>query len=339
MQHATTIPEPLLSKCLSVSLITAVFFLTGCQVENRQVSEASFVLEQTYSPADSFDIEAAPGLSNPADEAFGDYWYQGEAEISSYNLDQPRYGEMRRGEAVLIFVTEDLSKSKQVKLDNPTDAGDDAVKVMKLNFSKKFSTGIYPYSMMSSVFTPVYGNDHPRTLKVTTSSQEWCGHAFTQINLTEKAYRIQQQSYFESEGDRIINLDPVLLEDEIWNRIRLNPGSLPTGNLRVIPGTLYQRLAHSEWKAFEAKADLESIDENRKAYRLTYPELDRTLIIRFDAASPYQITGWEETYPSGRGPGARMMTTRARLDKSIMLDYWNRNSTSDATLRADLNLD
>ncbi len=59
-------------------------------------------------------------------EQFGDYWYQGKAELTSYDLEQVRYGEKREGEAVLIFVTEDFSKSKQVKLDNPNQAGDDA---------------------------------------------------------------------------------------------------------------------------------------------------------------------------------------------------------------------
>ena len=92
------------------------------------------------------------------DPNFNSYWYQGKAELTSYNLEQARYGEMREGQAVLIFVTEDFSKSKQVKLDNPGAAGDDAEKVLKLNMTKKFDTGLYPYSMMSSVFTPVNGD-------------------------------------------------------------------------------------------------------------------------------------------------------------------------------------
>ncbi|HSI78817.1 MAG TPA: hypothetical protein VK957_23185, partial [Lunatimonas sp.] len=89
-------------------------------------------------------------------DKWGSYWYNGEAEISAFDLTQYRYGESREGEAVLIFVTEDLSKKKQVKLDNPQDAGRDAVKVLKLNMTKSFTTGIYPYNMMLSVFSPVY---------------------------------------------------------------------------------------------------------------------------------------------------------------------------------------
>ncbi len=68
---------------------------------------------------------------------FSDYWYQGKAEVSSYKLQQARYGALNEGSAVLIFVTEDFSKDKHVKLDNPAQAGDEAVKVMKLNLTKK----------------------------------------------------------------------------------------------------------------------------------------------------------------------------------------------------------
>ena len=50
------------------------------------------------------------------DQSLDSYWYQGKAEISSYELEQVRYGQKHLGDAVLIFVTEDFSKTKQVKL-------------------------------------------------------------------------------------------------------------------------------------------------------------------------------------------------------------------------------
>ncbi|MEL7148626.1 MAG: hypothetical protein AAFO69_19785, partial [Bacteroidota bacterium] len=86
---------------------------------------------------------------------FNSYWYQGKAEITSYALEQARYGEVHPGKAVMVFVTEDFSRSKQVKLDFPGRAGNDAVKVLKLNALWKFNTGIYDYSVMQSTFTPV----------------------------------------------------------------------------------------------------------------------------------------------------------------------------------------
>lgn len=69
-----------------------------------------------------------------------------------------RYGEEREGDEVMIFVTEDFSKRKQVKFYNPTDDVKDAMKVMKLNMPRNFVTGVYPYHTMLSVFTPVYAD-------------------------------------------------------------------------------------------------------------------------------------------------------------------------------------
>jgi len=55
-------------------------------------------------------------------------------------LEQARYGEIHKGRAVTIFVTEPFSKSKQVKLDDYKAAGDDRANVMKLNMTKNFNT-------------------------------------------------------------------------------------------------------------------------------------------------------------------------------------------------------
>lgn len=270
--------------------------------------------------------------------SFGDYWYQGQAELTSYDLEQARYGEIHHGEAVLIFVTEDFSKAKQVKLDDPEAAGDDRAKVLKLNLTKSFPTGIYQYSMMTSVFTPV---DLSPTLKVTTSSQEWCGHTFTQLNRTSAGYRVTELSYFESEGDETLELEDAALEDRLWTVIRIDPSALPTGRVRLIPGTLYQRLRHQPWGPREAVATLapDPADPSLTSYTLDYPELGRTLTIRFRSAFPHEIESWEESYVSGWGPGAARLTTRGVAKKRMLLDYWNHHDVKDAPLRAELGLD
>lgn len=274
-----------------------------------------------------------------ADE-FGDYWYQGEAELSSYTLSQARYGELHEGEAVMIFVTEDFSKSKQVKMDYPAKAPADKVGVLKLNMTKTFNTGLYPYSMMTSSFTPIQRLEHPHTLKITTSSQEWCGHTFTQLNLKKNKYALQFNSYFESEGDQSLTLDDVLLEDEVWALIRLDPEALPTGELKMIPGTMYQRLSHNDWGVVNAEASLQpSGEDDLMHYTITYPDYKRTLTIQFEKAFPHEIEGWEDTYQSGWGADAPMLTTRATKKKRIMLDYWNRNRNQDTPLRQELDLD
>ena len=286
---------------------------------------------------------AGDGTGADRDESvtFGDYWYQGKAEITSYNLRQARYGELHDGDAVLIFVTEDFSAQKQVKLDRPDEAGDDAVKVLKLNALRNFNTGVYPYTVMTSAFSPVDRDRYPRTLKITTSVQEWCGHAFVQLNLQDDRYRVQQYSYFESEGDRVADLEGAITEDEIWTTIRLNPNDLPTGEVAMIPGTLYQRFDHTAWRTVNATAILmpDAREPETMVYNLVYyPDLNRTLTIRFKRDFPHEIESWEEVEFASDGTTKELVTTAVR-NKRLMLDYWTKNSVVDVGLRRELGLD
>jgi hypothetical protein len=271
---------------------------------------------------------------------FRDYWYSGKAEITSYKLEQARYGDLYSGYAVLVFVTEDFSKQKQVKLDNPADAAGDAVKVLKLNKIKKFDTGIYSYSMMDSVFTPVDIDDYPNTFKVSSSSQEWCGNTYKQLNLTDKGYKVSCFSYFESDGNMEFELGKEILEDEIWTRIRLSPQSLPVGKVRMIPGTMLSRLTHTVLKVETAEATL---SENKDSpdlmdYKIQYPELERSLVITFRKSFPYEIESWEETYASGFGQNTSILTTWAVKNKTMITDYWNKNHPADVLYKKELGL-
>ncbi|MBM3263172.1 MAG: hypothetical protein FJY97_07060 [candidate division Zixibacteria bacterium] len=279
--------------------------------------------------------------ASPLSDSFGAYWFQGKAEITSYRLEQARYGEIHTGNAMLIFVTEDFSRSKQVKLDDYSAAGSDAVKVLKLNATRHFTTGIYPYTLMASVLSPIDPAEGPRPLKISMSAQEWCGQVFVQINLKDGAYRVRQYSYFESEGDRDLPLEAAIPEDEIWTTIRLDPSTLPVGPVRMIPGVMIQRLKHSPWKAVGAVAERrpDLAQPEIDVYTLTYPEMSRILTIRFRRAFPYEIESWEETYRDGFGSLAKELTTRATLMKRVMIDYWNRNHTADAELRRALGLE
>ena len=312
-------------KNIKISLgLLFLITLFGCKNENSEnVASAEFV------------------KLTPSDNKFDEYWYQNKAELSSYNLEQARYGEIHQGEAVLVFVTEDFSASKLVKLDDPTANPMDAVKILKLNATRKFNTGIYPYSMMNSVFTPVNLKKHPNTLKITSSSQEWCGHTFMQANLEKNEYKVDLNSYFESEGDQEFKVDKILPEDEIWNRIRIEPKSLPKGEITLLPGLFYTRLRHTEFKPQKATATLNA-DSNNPAfmiYDIQYTNLDRTLKITFQREFPFQIESWEETYTSGWGDGAKKLTTKATRNKSMMLDYWNKHNNADLGLRKELGLE
>lgn len=266
-------------------------------------------------------------------ESFKKYWYSGLAEISSYQLEQSRYGESRNGKAVLIFVTEDFSQKKQVKLDRPDVAGADKVGVLKVNFTKNFVTGIYPYSTMVSSFTPIEGSTYPRTLKATMTSQEWCGQVFAQLNLNGNEYALHSFSYFEQEGDQTQTYQAVLLEDELFNRIRLSPETLPVGSVKILPGLLFSRLLHVPLSVQTVTISKKK-ERDQFIYSVFFPAHQRTLTIRFQAKFPHQILGWQEQFKE-RG---KTVITNATLDKTLRVDYWTKNKQAHILLRDSLGL-
>jgi len=276
---------------------------------------------------------SAPTRLASLEEKFGGYWYQGKAELNRYELDQARYGEMHKGEAMLIFVTEPFLPERQVKLEE----GDPSkgITVLKLNSVRKFFTGIYPYSLMTSTFTPV-DFSRTRTLKVASSSQEWCGQTFTQVNFRNGRYEGALRSYFEAEGDRGFDFAPAWLEDELWTRIRLAPDTLPVGRVQVVPGLQYARLWHKTVRPEEARASLRS-EGGENVYELDYAAIPRRLAIRFQKEFPYKIVGWTETQP-GAFDGSPLLTTKAVATASIQLDYWKRHNNADAHFRKELGL-
>lgn len=273
--------------------------------------------------------------SEPFASDFKSYWYDNKAEINHYRLSQARYGELRDSSvAILLFVTEDFLTDKQVKSDN---AGK-GTSVLKMNFIRRFVTGIYDYSMMASVFTPVNRVEFPNTLKVTTSSQDWCGHTFMQMNFKNNQYRVASFSYFESEGDENFDLDRTFLEDELWTLIRIAPDKLPKGKIKMIPGTMQSRLRHKKLSVESAEANTQNASDNLKVYTIYYSESERTLKIFFENKFPYKITGWEETYKDGFGDKAKMLTTKAELIQTALTDYWKKNENTDITWRDSLKL-
>jgi hypothetical protein len=293
--------------------------------------ETSQETDQTSLSENEIRTSNVEPIKNPLSQEFKNYWYAGKAEITSYKLEQARYGELREGTAVLIYVTEPFLADKQVKADqsNPNN-----VSVLKLNSTKSFLTGIYPYSIMNSSFYPVSDNQH--AIKLTTSVQEWCGQVFAQLNNRDD-FEIKSFSYFESEGDQSIALDKTHLENEIWNKIRINPNDLPQGNFKIIPSLEYIRLAHKELKAYAANAVLTSGDDFN-TYQITYPELNRTLSITFSKLFPYSIENWSESYKSGFGPNAQILTSKAIKLKTLKRAYWQENKNSDVFLRDSLGL-
>ena len=189
------------------------------------------------------------------DVATNPYWSEGKAEVNVYELSQNRYQENHAGQLVSIFVTEDFLTGKQVK--NEYYKNVNTSWVLKNIQLRKFTTGVYDYSLFSSVFTPIDRKKFTKSLKVSASLQEWCGTIYTQFNLISNTdYRLEQRSYFEKEGDRSLIIIKSFLEDEIFTVMRMNPLLLPIGSVQFIPPANYIQLKHLQLQSYKAMASL-----------------------------------------------------------------------------------
>ena len=273
--------------------------------------------------------------------AVDNYWSQGKAEVNVYEVSQNRYKENHSGQLVSVFVTEDFLTDKQVK--NERYINENSTWILKNIQLKKFTTGVYDYSLFNSVFTPINRNKFPKSLKVSASSQEWCGTMYTQFNLIlDTDYKVEHRSYFESEGDRVTRIKKSYLEDEVFTVLRMNPLLLPVGTVQLIPPANYIQLKHLQIKSYKAITSLISYDKkeisgsNLMQYKIVYPELNRSIHIVFENKAPYKIMGWFEKFPSSFDGKPR--TTSIILKTQKMLPYWRQNSLKDKYLREELGL-
>jgi hypothetical protein len=274
------------------------------------------VPKQEFSGSKSIDLN----------NAFKNYWFDGMAEINTYNIKQFRYGSPREGNGVLIYVTEDFLPNVQVKANQKSR---NTHTIIKLNRTKNFLTGIYPYSIMTSVFSKL-GKTKP-LLKTTTSIQEWCGQAYLQLNRRGRL-EVNSHSYFEGEADQNLRFQDALTEEEIWTWIRTYPDLLPEGNFKILPSLEYIQLKHKPIKLYEVETELEKND-SLNTYHMTYPELSRKLSIKFSINAPFKIYGWVEQDLSSQD-----QKSIAQINKTIKLPYWKLNKLGDERYRDSLGL-
>jgi len=269
------------------------------------------------------------------------YWTQGLAEVNVYTLSQNRYKENHEGQLISVFVREDFLFDKQVKNERYTNKNTTAI--LKNIQLRKFTTGVYDYSMFTSTFTPLDRVQFPKTLKVSSSSQEWCGNVYLQFNYKDNTYDTELRSYFEGEGDRNTTISDGILEDELFNVLRMDASQLPIGDFKVIPSAIYLQLKHAKLTSVPAKGILKKYAKNDfsgtdlQVYTVAMPSLQRTLEIVFENQAPYKIVGWLDSYPSAFDRKVR--TTKVTLEKQKMLDYWSKNSLNDVKLRKELGID
>ena len=305
---------------LSAILIPLILVSCNQNIEDSQETDVAELEAVT---------ESTPVKERVLSQEFKDYWYDSSAEISSYDLDQVRYGENRKGTSVMVFVTEPFDKADQIKADRSKK---DNVPVLKLNATSEFITGIYPYHVMSSTFLPL-DTDH-NAIKVAGSIQEWCGQTYMQLNRNNDSYQAKLLSYFQSEGNRDFVMDNQMLENQIPVQLRLGPEKMPTGELEVIPSVEFLRLKHVESKPYKATVKLSKVEDSVYLYSVRYTNLGRTISYKVEQNFPHRILSWIDRY----NEGGEMKSSIATLKKTIKSAYWNKNSNADQVLRDSLAL-
>ena len=284
------------------------------------------------------------GASVGADEApdFYAHWGDGRAEISSYKVMQPRYGEMRQGYGVLIFVTEDIHRKTLIKVERPSTPKAERIYALKLNNVLKFTTGIYDYSVMTSVFSAVEGEaGRPFEMrKVTLSAQEWCGHVFDEVQVRGEQLAGFINSYFEGEGRQPYELErPQAFEseDHLLIRIReLRGAFLEQGTsteVALLPSLWSIRVRHRPHALVQVvlhKGRVETIAVNGRSFAAIpwkWEAGDWWKTVWVEAAYPRRILLWEDS-TGGRGEWI----------ETVREPYWQLHGNGDVVLRQRLGI-
>ena len=308
---------------------------------------AIFILTITLFMLQVFPLLATAKGPTPigASPEFLTYWKSGLAEISSYEIVEERYGEMRAAQGVLVFVYEEINADSRIKVESENTPLEKQVPVLKLNNVLKFTTGIYDYSVMTSIFAGISGPGVLRFLqpqKVSFTSQEWCGNVFHQLIPGKKGVMSEIHSYFEKEGDvKIILPYPngtFHYEDELPILIRELDGPLLAmgDSLRtsMLPG-LWERRKRHDALSF-APATLTKLKSenwvhkgkslNSVTWVLRFHEV--TTYFHVEAAMPHKLWGWENS----RGESAKLL-------ESVRKPYWMLNGNKDLNQRSVLKLE
>ncbi len=269
------------------------------------------------------------------DATFWKTWGDGQAELAGYDLTYPRYGQMRKGVAVTIFVSETFSNQLRVKADDGKHPPSDQYPVMKLNLIQDFQTGIYDYNNMTSTFAalvPVNSRPAGSPTKISFSEQEWCGHVYHQLLFDASAVRSQSHSYFDGEADQDQQLSyPAngVTEDQLplWARGMAAPALAPGEKREVmlLPSLQAARHAHQPLAWKRATLSRTSGGGATEIYSAKIEGFERKFTV--EKAAPNRILRWETS--AGE---------HAELLKSTRLKYWQMNKEGGEAALAQLGL-
>ncbi|MBI5512243.1 MAG: hypothetical protein HY909_00655 [Deltaproteobacteria bacterium] len=279
------------------------------------------------------EFPAAP--SGAVGEGFRARWGDGRAELTSYDAVVPRYGERRSAELVLIYVTEPLDRATWVKDDDAPP--ERRVEALKLNQSLKFTTGLYPYSVLTSVFAPVdrWRSEAFAPVKLTLTAQEWCGHVFQGVWPGAERFNTQWFSYFagEGEGSATVTVRPGgLYEDALLIQLRELDGPFNGGRDwagELVPTLWRSRRTHQPYRPAPATISRTRGEASGSpVHRFVVVSGDYRRELTVEADGDHRVLGWSTS-------DGEVVSLR----RTARLPYWQLNHESDAPARATLGLD
>jgi hypothetical protein len=264
------------------------------------------------------------------------YFQSKGAEVSSYKTVQLRYGELRECISVLIFVPEHLNIDTRIKVENyQATKPEKQIQVLKLNRVLKFNTGVYDYSLMTSVYSaakPLFGAPSFYPMKISIAVTEWCGNYYGHIIPETGKVRSVSHSYFEAEGDKdyYLNLPPdFFYEDNFPIIIReFNGEFMKIGEKRsfnILPSLWSFRIAHIPLSFEKGTIDKKTGDSSTIKWVLSRGSF--TTEYWTSKEYPHKILRWKD---SEGGSG--------ELIESIQEKYWQKHGNADLPLRTKLGL-
>lgn len=278
------------------------------------------------------------------------HWFDGNGEVCTYAITQSRYGELRTGETELVFVAEEIARSTRIKIESDKVPPAERVPVMKLNRVVKFQTGLYDYALMTTTMAAVgaeFGQHPMQAVKVSNTTQEWCGNFFGMFATDRDALRYTRHSYFESEGDT--DNERIALPQSAWEyednlpiMIRELTGPWmrdgETRTMMLMPSFQHQRFTHTAHAFVNATITKEaggrvtvgdSTWSATTAWTWKYSDASGAVQEKYmvDAAYPHRILSWA----SSDGSSGTLKAARR-------LPYWTKHDNASAPLRRAMGL-
>ncbi len=335
-------------------LIASVFVtgatITACGKSIHTQPDAQPPLNPSV-PSPSVDRSTLPPQPSANESAaFWKFWGDGNAEVDSYKTTQSRYGELREGYSVLVFVTEEISRTSRIKVESDAIPKDDRIPVLKLNRVLKFPTGIYDYSMLTSTFDAIgaeFGNHPWQAMKISNTTQEWCGSFFGMWRTNNDALYYTRYSYFQSEGDMDnvrYNLpnDEWEYEDNLPILIRELDGAwMKTGdakNVMLMPSFQHQRFTHDSIAFLPATIKKEDGGDIKIGSK-TCPATTHWTWLYTDGKTKVSEEYWTEAdYPHRIVQWKSSDGSSGELLVSERQPYWSQHDNAHANMRKEFEI-